>query len=209
LIIATVTILFFVTLACHKTHAAGPIQLKVAMAYRTKIPLLGSLATRFAKEIDQRSHGKIKVKLYEPNTVVYRSAILDAVAQGTVDAGWAIAGMWSDKNQAFHIFWGPPFSTSAGDHYDWIIKGSGGALYEELYGRYHVKPIPVGMLGPEGGGWFRHPINDPGDLQGLRIRFHGLGGKVMKKLGVSVIKLPSKPKLPNTITTPAGITLLR
>jgi hypothetical protein len=106
-IFAAVSILLFVTLACPKTHAAGPIQLKMAMAYPTKIPLLGSLATRFAKEINQRSHGKIKVKLYEPNTVVYRSAILDAVAQGTVDAGWAIAGMWSDKNQAFHIFWGP------------------------------------------------------------------------------------------------------
>jgi TRAP-type mannitol/chloroaromatic compound transport system substrate-binding protein len=192
LIFAAVTILLFVTLACHTTQAAGPVELKLAMAYPTKIPLLGSLATRFAKEIDQRSHGQIKVKLYEPNTIVFRSTILDAVGQGTVDAGWAIAGMWSEKNQAFHIFWGPPFSSSAGDHYDWIVKGSGGALYEELYGRYNVKPIPAGMLGPESGGWFRHPMNDPGDLQGLKIRFHGLGGKVMKKLGASVVKLPAK-----------------
>jgi TRAP-type mannitol/chloroaromatic compound transport system substrate-binding protein len=191
-IFTAVTILLFVTFAFHKIYAADSVQLRVAMGYPTKIPLLGSLATRFAKEIDQRSHGQIKVKLYEPDTRVYRSAILDAVAQGTVDAGWAAAGMWSQKNQAFHIFWGPPFSPSASDHYDWIIKGSGGALYEELYDRYNVKPIPVGMLGPEGGGWFRRPINDPGDLKGLRIRFHGLGGKVMKKLGVSVVKLPSK-----------------
>jgi TRAP-type mannitol/chloroaromatic compound transport system substrate-binding protein len=191
-VFAAVAILLFVILACHKTHAAGPLELKVAMGYPTRMPLLGSLATRFAKEIEQRSHGQIKVKIYEPDTVVYRSAILDTVAKGKVDAGWAAAGMWSQKNMAFHIFWGPPFSPSAGEHYDWIIKGSGGALYEELYGRYNVKPIPVGMLGPEGGGWFQNPINDPGDLQGLRIRFHGLGGKVMKKLGVSVVKLPSK-----------------
>jgi len=189
-IFAAVTILLFVTLACHKTHAAGPIELKVAMGYPTRIPLMGSLATRFAKEINQQSHGQIKVKLYEPDTVVYRSAIFDAVAQRKIDAAWAAAGMWSQKNVAFHIFWGPPFSTSAGDHYDWIIKGGGGALYEELYGRYNIKPIPVGMLGPEGAGWFRHPINDPGDLQGLRIRFHGIGGKVMKKLGASVVTLP-------------------
>jgi TRAP-type mannitol/chloroaromatic compound transport system substrate-binding protein len=190
LIFTAVTILLFVTLASHKINAADSLQLKVAMGYPTKIPLLGSLATRFAKEINQRSHGQIKVKLYEPDTVVFRSAILDTVAQGKVDAGWAAAGMWSQKNVAFHIFWGPPFSPSAGDHYDWIIKGSGSALYEELYGRYNVKPIPVGMLGSEGGGWFRRPINDPGDLQGLRIRLHGLGGKVMKQLGASVVKLP-------------------
>ena len=189
---AAVTTLIFVTIARHDSQAADPIQIKVAMAHPTNMPLLGSLAARFAREIDQRSHGQITVKLFEPDTVVHRSVILEAVAQGTVDAGWAVAGMWSQKHVAFHIFWGPPFSSSAANHYDWIIRGSGGALYEEFYGRYHIKPIPVGMLGPEGGGWFRRPIKEPVDLQGLKMRFHGLGGKVMQKLGASVVKLPSK-----------------
>lgn len=195
-IFVAVTILLFVTLAFHKTHAADSVQLKVAMGYPTRMPLLGSLAKRFANEIHQRSKGQINVKLYEPDTSVYRSAILDAVGRGTIDAGWAAAGMWSQKNIAFHIFWGPPFALSASDHYDWIINGSGGALYEELYARYNVKPIPAGMLGPEGGGWFRRPLNDPSDLKGLKIRFHGLGGKVMKKIGASVVQLPSKQVLP-------------
>jgi TRAP-type mannitol/chloroaromatic compound transport system substrate-binding protein len=176
----------------HQTHAADAIQLKVAMGFPTKLPLLGSLAKRFAKEMNQRSDGQIKIKLYGPGKIVNQSDILDAVGQGTVNAGWVVAGLWGQKNSAFHIFRGPPFAASAGDHYDWIHNGSGGGLYDELYSRYHVKSIPVGMLGPEGGGWFLRPISNPGDLQGLRVRFHGLGGKVMKKLGASIVKMRSK-----------------
>ncbi|HFC05347.1 MAG TPA: C4-dicarboxylate ABC transporter, partial [Rhizobiales bacterium] len=32
--------------------------------------------------------------------------------------------------------------------------------------------------------WFRKPINKPADLKGLKMRFFGLGAKVMQKLGV-------------------------
>ena len=37
----------------------------------------------------------------------------------------------------------------------------------------------------EGSGWFREPIESIDDLKGLKMRFFGLGAKVMEKLGVS------------------------
>jgi TRAP-type mannitol/chloroaromatic compound transport system substrate-binding protein len=40
------------------------------------------------------------------------------------------------------------------------------------------------------GGWFRKEINTAADLQGLKMRIPGLGGKVMEKLGVNVQVLP-------------------
>jgi len=176
----------------HFSHAAEPVKLKLAMSFPTNMPLLGSLAKRFAKEMNQRSDGQIRVTIYEPGKIVKQSAILDAVGEGRVDAGWAVAAMWGPKNMAFHIFRGPPFAPAANDFYDWIRKGKGAALYNDLYARYKVKPIPVGVLGPEGGGWFKRPLNNPDDLQGLRMRFYGLGAMVMKKLGVSVVKIPPK-----------------
>jgi len=41
------------------------------------------------------------------------------------------------------------------------------------------------------GGWFKNPINSLADLKGLKMRIPGLGGEVMKKLGVNPVLLPA------------------
>jgi TRAP-type mannitol/chloroaromatic compound transport system substrate-binding protein len=182
-------------LAAPNVQAVETVKLKVAMGFPTRLPLLGSLAKRFAKEINQRSGGRIKLKIYEPGKLVSPRAILDAAGQGSVDAGWTVAAMSGKKNMAFHIFRGPPFSPPASEFYSWIQAAGGSTLYDELYARYNVKAIPAGMLGPEGGGWFKRPIAGLNDLQGMRVRFFGLGLLVMKKLGVSISKMPAKDAL--------------
>jgi TRAP-type mannitol/chloroaromatic compound transport system substrate-binding protein len=44
--------------------------------------------------------------------------------------------------------------------------------------------------GPETAGWFRNRIESLDDIKGLKIRFAGIGGKVMEQLGASVTMLP-------------------
>jgi TRAP-type mannitol/chloroaromatic compound transport system substrate-binding protein len=46
------------------------------------------------------------------------------------------------------------------------------------------------MTGPETAGWFRRRIDSLKDVQGLKIRFAGLGGRVIERLGASVTMLP-------------------
>ena len=55
---------------------------------------------------------------------------------------------------------------------------------------YNVKVLPAIVLAPETSGWFKNPIKSPEDLKGLKMRFFGLGGKAMQKLGVSVSLIP-------------------
>ena len=47
------------------------------------------------------------------------------------------------------------------------------------------------MIAPEAAGWFRKRIRTVDDLKGLKMRFFGLGAKVMKKLGVVTSRLTS------------------
>src|SRR3546814_19294102 len=58
-------------------------------------------------------------------------------------------------------------------------------MQTELYAKYDIISIPCGIIAPEASGWFRKEIKSVEDLKGLKMRFFGLGGKAMEKLGVS------------------------
>jgi TRAP-type mannitol/chloroaromatic compound transport system substrate-binding protein len=47
------------------------------------------------------------------------------------------------------------------------------------------------VTSPETAGWFRQPVESLDDLVGLKIRFAGLGGKVLQRLGASVTMIPA------------------
>ena len=41
------------------------------------------------------------------------------------------------------------------------------------------------VIPPEASGWFRKEINTLEDMKGMKMRFFGLGAKVMERIGVS------------------------
>ena len=61
---------------------------------------------------------------------------------------------------------------------------------DRLYGDHGIKAFPAGNTGAQMGGWFKRKLEDLSDLQGLKMRIPGLGGKVMAELGVNVQVLP-------------------
>ena len=67
----------------------------------------------------------------------------------------------------------------------WIYQGGGYELYQEIYERHNIKGILCGIIPPEASGWFRKEINSIEDMKGMKMRFFGLGAKVMEKIGVS------------------------
>jgi TRAP-type mannitol/chloroaromatic compound transport system substrate-binding protein len=138
------------------------------------------------------SNGQIKMVVYEPNKLVAPFEILDAVSTGKVNAGYSTAGYWQGKIPAASLFSAVPFGPEAGEYLAWLYYGDGLKLYQEMYDQagYHVHVLPCGIIAPETSGWFTKPINSVADLKGMRMRFFGLGGEVMQKLGVSTSLLP-------------------
>jgi len=173
-------------------------KLTIQAAFPLTFPVLGTSAKRFAAEIERRSDSDIKVKMLPAGSIVSAFEILDAVSKGVLDAGWSMSAYWEGKIPGISLFCQMPFSWSAREHYAWIRKGGGLALYEEIYAkhRFNVKPIPAVMTGPEGFGWFMRPINDISDLRGLKMRSTGFDGKWLSKLGVSVVNMPGGEIIP-------------
>ncbi|MGD9058502.1 MAG: TRAP transporter substrate-binding protein, partial [Desulfobacterales bacterium] len=103
-----------------------------------------------------------------------------------------ISGYWEGKIPGASIFSTVPFGPEAGEFLAWMWYGNGRKLYQKMYddAGYNVHVIPCGIIAPETSGWFASPINSIDNLKGLKMRFYGLGGKAVQKLGVSVSLLP-------------------
>jgi TRAP-type mannitol/chloroaromatic compound transport system substrate-binding protein len=168
------------------------VLLKVPVAFATELPGLGTPIARVADRIRLISGGTLRMKLYEPGKLVAPFEILDAVSSGKVNAGYATAGYWAGKIPSSVLFTAVPFGPEAGEFMAWLYYGNGMRLYQAMYDEagYNVHVIPCAIIAPETSGWFAEAIDNAEDLKGLRIRFFGLGGKVVEKLGASTSLLP-------------------
>ncbi len=168
------------------------ILLKTPIAFATALPGLGSPIPRVAKDLDRMSGGTLKMRVYEPKKLVPAFEILDAVSSGKINSGYTTAGYWAGKIPASPLFSAVPFGPEAGEYMAWIYYGNGRKLYQEMYDQagYNVHVVPCAIIAPETSGWFAKEIKSAEDLKGLKMRFFGLGGKVMQKLGVATSLLP-------------------
>jgi TRAP-type mannitol/chloroaromatic compound transport system substrate-binding protein len=118
--------------------------------------------------------------------------ILDKVANGEIDAGFATASFSTAKLPAAALFSGYPFGPDSKTYLDWFEHGNGRKLYQEMYDhaglKLHVMPCAFG--GAETGGWFVKEIKTSDDIKSLRMRIFGLGGRVMSRLGATTVLVP-------------------
>lgn len=187
-------LLLLVVLPLLPSLAAGaePVRLVTPMVYGTHLPGLGTHAPQLAKLIEKRSAGRLVLALKEPGDGTKPDEILDKVSSGTVDAGFATASFWAAKLPAAALFAGYPFGLDAPRYLAWFDRGNGRTLYQEMYDHAGLKVhvIPCAFGGAEAGGWFAKEIKSASDLEGLRMRIFGLGGRVMSRAGAVTVLVP-------------------
>jgi TRAP-type mannitol/chloroaromatic compound transport system substrate-binding protein len=109
----------------------------------------------------------------------------DAVSYGALDAAWSSPGFWSGKVPALQIFAAIPFGPDSPEYLAWYYNGGGQEIFEQIYHKNNIHSIICGISPPEASGWFKNEIKSLEDLKGIRMRFFGLGARVMSKFGVS------------------------
>ena len=165
---------------------AGPsVRWKMASWFSSSLTQLGTMGKEMTERLERVSGGNIRIQFFEPNALIPAKECFDAVAAGSVDACWSTPGYWYGKEPAMALFSAVPFGPSAGEYMGWIFYGGGLELWDETYAKHGLKSIPCGVIAPEASGWFREEITSIDDLKGLKMRFFGLGAKVMEKIGVS------------------------
>lgn len=172
-------------------NRAKKTTLKLATSWPAHFPVIGTGVDTFAKRCFELSGGSLEIKIYAKNILVPALQVFDATSAAQIDAFHSGVYYWKGKNPAFSIFGGMPLGLTSEEMITWMKFGGGYELWREIYGKFNLYPLIGGTTGPQMGGWFRKEINALSDLQGLKMRIPGLGGEVMKKLGVNPVLLPA------------------
>ncbi len=167
------------------------VTLKLATSWPAHFPIMGTGVDRFAKRCYELSGGTLEIKVFAKNILVPAMQVFDACSAAQIDAFHSGVYYWKGKNLAFSIFGGMPLGLTSEEMITWLKFGGGYELWRELYGKFNLYPLIGGTTGPQMGGWFKKPINSLADLKGLKMRIPGLGGEVMKRLGINPVLLPA------------------
>jgi TRAP-type mannitol/chloroaromatic compound transport system substrate-binding protein len=166
-------------------EAQKRVRWKLQSTFGSSLPHLGTSGVRFTKNISRLSGGKFEIKFFEPGALVPALECFDAVSAGSIESCWTTPGYHTGKYPALAFFTTVPFGPQIGEFLAWKWFGGGNKLRDEIYDKHGLIAFDDFCIGPETSGWFKGEITSVEQLRGLKMRFFGLGAKVMQKMGVS------------------------
>ena len=168
---------------------AKKVRWKMHSAFGTNLPVIGPVGPRIADMVRAMSDGDFDIKVFEPGALAGGYAYYDPIAQGAFEAAYGTPGANQGKNTLFAFASTWPFGPGALEFNAWLVNGGGQQIIEDAYAKDGIKYFYCGMIPPETSGWFREPIESLDQLKGLKMRFFGMGAKVMQKFGVATQQL--------------------
>lgn len=156
---------------------------KMVTTWPANFPIFQEGAQKFADDARLMSNGRLDIQVFAGGELVPALQVFDAVSQGSVEMGHGSPYYWAGKVPEAQFFSSVPFGMTARGMNAWLYGGGGLDLWREVYRPFNLIPFPMGNTGVQMGGWFNKKINSVADIQGLRMRIPGLGGKVFKRAG--------------------------
>ena len=166
------------------------IRWRAPLSFQTTMPVLGDNPIYVTDMLRKASNGAVDIRLYEPGEVVPAFGISEAARDGKVEAGYTWLGYDQGRTPASALLGAVPFGMEPWEYAAWWFDTGGREVGQALYAKQNLHIIFCGLTGPETAGWFREPVHSLADLGGLKIRFAGIGGKVVERAGASVTMLP-------------------
>jgi TRAP-type mannitol/chloroaromatic compound transport system substrate-binding protein len=175
-----------VAMVATQANAQDRVRWKMQSAFGSSLVHLGPSGIRFAERVKEMSGGAFDIRFQEPGALVPALEAFDSVSKGAIESAWTTPGYHTGKlGGAISFFTTVPFGPQLGEFLAWKWFGGGQELREEIYNEHGATAVDCFCIGPETSGWFKTEITSLEELKGLKMRFFGLGAKVMQKMGVS------------------------
>ena len=164
-------------------NAQQQIRWRLASSFPKSLDTIYGAAETFSKNVADATGGKFQISVHAAGELVPAFGVVDAIQQGAIDAAHTAPYYFFGKNEAFAFDCAIPFGMNSRQQTAWMYEGNGMKLLREFYAQFSVVNFPMGNTGAQLGGWYRKPIKSPADINGLKMRIGGFGGRVLGKMG--------------------------
>ncbi|WP_420474098.1 TRAP transporter substrate-binding protein [Noviherbaspirillum sp. ST9] len=157
---------------------------RMASSFPKTLDTVFGASETFCKRVAQLTGGKFNIRLFAGGEIVPALQVMDAVQNGTIEMGHTASYYYFGKDPSFAFDCAVPFGMNSRQQTAWFDQGGGMQLMREFFKDYGIVNFQGGNSGSQMGGWFRKEIKGVSDLQGLKMRIGGYGGRVMQRLGL-------------------------
>lgn len=167
---------------------AEPLTWVTRLGFPQSLPVVGEAARSLADRLAAMSGGGMTLDLRPPADGLAAADIPAAVAEGRAPAGLTWIGRTPGNINATHLFDAVPFGPEPALFMAWYYEDRGHDMLQETFANQgmDLHALLCGLAGPESAGWFTEPVESIDDLDGMKGRFGGLGGEILKRLGVQI-----------------------
>jgi len=180
-----------IIMAISFSASAADIELKLAHSWPKGFPIFGTSVDEYAAMVSEMSDGKIEIKVDSRNKHKSAFGLFDFVKSGQYDIGQSAFYYYGGKDPDTLFFTTMPFGMTALEQYAWFHQGGGLELANKVYAQHSIEVMTGGNTTLQMGGWFNKEINSVKDLEGLKMRIPGFGGKIMAGVGAVPTNIPA------------------
>ena len=164
-------------------HAQAAIRWRLASSFPKSLDTIHGAADVFAKAVKNMTGGKFEISVHAAGELMPAFGVVDGVQQGSVEMAHTAAYYFFGKDETFALGCAIPFGLNSRQMSAWMYDGNGLKLMREFYAKYNIVNFPGGNTGAQMGGWYRKEIKSIKDIQGMKMRIGGFGGKVLERIG--------------------------
>ena len=171
-------------------HSQAQIRWRLTSSFPKSLDTIFGAAEVFAKKVGEMSGGKFQITVHAAGELVPAPSLVDAVQNGTVEAGHTAPYYFFGKDETFALGCAIPFGMNSRQMTAWTYEGNGQKLMRQFYRNFNIVNFAMGNTGAQMGGWYRKEIRSVQDFRGLKFRIGGFAGRICEKLGVVAQNIP-------------------
>ncbi len=165
-------------------QSAPEIKWRMTSSFPKALDTIYGGAELFSTLVAEATDGKFQIQVFPPGEIAPGLEAANKVGDGSVEMCHTAMYYYWGKDPTYALGTQVPFGLNYRGHNAWWYHGGGEQLMNEFYGTQNLVAIAAGNTGAQMGGWWRKEIKSLADVQGVKMRIGGFGGKIISKIGV-------------------------
>ena len=159
------------------------IRWRLQSSFPRNLDILFFGAEQISKRVAELTDNRFQIRAFPAGEIAPPLQVLDAVSTGTIECGQTPLYYYLGKDPVLTFFTSIPFGGNFRQQGAWMKRGGGNELCNEVLKEFNCLGFMVGDTGTQMGGWFRNEVRSLQDVNGLKFRIAGMGGRIFQRMG--------------------------